>query len=305
MLSLCGVLWHARLVSNKRNSLPSTIVVLGALFGPISCSSDSGEATNDGGTPTTTGPTTTGTVTSTVGGTTTGGVSTTAASTSGSTTVATTASASTTGGTTGGTTTGSVTTASASTTDGTTTGTVTTTGAGGTSSTASMSSGAGGTTTTGTTGGGEDWEPTAEDFGCIADWNQVLRMRVNNFLGDAAASVAVAENQAGGVYPVGTVLQHFPTEAMVKRHAGFSPETKDWEFFLLTLNQDGSTTIAQRGTTDIEAMGTPCAECHARADEQWDFVCNTYVDASGSNCGFGPLGQQQLDQQIANDPRCD
>lgn len=289
-------------MSKQSKPLTSTIVVLGTLFGPISCSSDSGETNDGGGTPTT-GPSTTSTMTATVGGTTTGGaVSTTGASTTGNATVATTASASTTGGTTtGASTTGSVTTATV-TTGGTTTGTANNSGAGGTSTTGSMS-GAGGTSTTG--GGDEDFDPTAEDFTCIADWQSHLRFRINNFLGNVEEAVAVAENPAGGVYPVGTILQHFPTEAMVKRRAGFSPETKDWEFFLLTLNQDGTTTIAERGTTEIEAMGTPCADCHATADDQWDFVCNTYVEAGSGNCGFAPLGQQQLDQAIANDPRCD
>ncbi|HEY6729330.1 MAG TPA: hypothetical protein VI197_35210 [Polyangiaceae bacterium] len=165
-------------------------------------------------------------------------------------------------------------------------------------------SGAGGTSTTG--GGDEDFDPTAEDFTCIADWQQILGFRINNFLGHLDEAVAVAQNPEGGVYPVGTILQHFPTEAMVKRHVGFSPDTKDWEFFLLTLNQDGTTTIANRGTTDITTMGNTCASCHAKADAQWDFVCNTYGDANNNNpnCGFD-LMPAQLDPPIADDPRCD
>lgn len=285
----------------KRSNSTSKIVALSALIGSISCSSEGDDSTNGGGTPTT-GPTT---VTATAAGPTTGGtLSTTGTSTTGSATVTASASASTTGNTIGGTTTGSVTTASASTTGDTTTGTATTAGAGGTSSTGSMS-GAGGTATTG--GELEDFDPTAEDFTCIADWQQVLRFRINNFLGHLDEAVAVANNPEGGVYPVGTILQHFPTEAMVKRRAGFSPETKDWEFFLLTLNQDGTTTIANRGTTDIMTMGSTCASCHAKADPQWDFVCNTYAEANNANpnCGFAPFQQSQLDQAINSDPRCD
>ena len=294
-------------MANKSNSFKFAVVALGTLFGPISCSSDSADTTNDdGGTPTTTGPSTTGTTTATVGGTTTGGtVSTTAANTTGNVTVATTATASTTGssttgsGTTGSSTTGSATTAS-NTTSGTTTGTATSSGAGGTSSTGSMS-GAGGTSTT---GGGEDFEPTAEDFGCVADQVKVSGFRVTNALGEAetAASIAVAQNPEGAVFPVGTILQHLPTEAMVKRGPGFSPETKDWEFFLLDI-ASGTTTISQRGTTELTTMGDTCVSCHSLVPDEYDFVCNTWGDAGG-DCGFD-FQDSMLDQQAANDPRCD
>jgi hypothetical protein len=72
------------------------------------------------------------------------------------------------------------------------------------------------------------------------------------------------------------------------------PETKDWEFFLLTLNQDGTTTIASRGTTEITtAQGQACASCHSMADAEWDFVCNTYGDANNGNpnCGFDLMAE--------------
>jgi len=193
------------------------------------------------------------------------------------------------------------------TTGGTTMGSTTTgtmMGAGGTSSgTDGTSTGAGGTGAS----TAEDFDPMAEDFTCIADWQKILGFRINNFLDHLDEAVAVAENPAGGVYPVGTILQHFPTEAMVKRKAGFSPDTKDWEFFLLTLNQDGTTTIASRGTTEITtAQGQACASCHSMADAEWDFVCNTYGDANNGNpnCGFD-LMAGQLDPPIAMDPRCE
>src|SRR5690606_25805455 len=78
--------------------------------------------------------------------------------------------------------------------------------------------GMGGTTTD------EDLDMTAEDFECIAGWDQVLGFRINNLLGHLEEAIAVAQNPEGGTYPVGTILQHLPTEAMVKRRAGFSPE---------------------------------------------------------------------------------
>ncbi len=175
------------------------------------------------------------------------------------------------------------------------------TGAGGTTG----MGGATGSTDMGTTGAAaDDLDMTAEQFDCIADWHQVLGFRINNLLGHLDEAIAVAENPEGGVYPVGTIIQHLPTEAMVKRKAGFSPETRDWEFFLLTLGQDGTTTIMNRGTTEISTMGSTCASCHSMADPQWDFVCNTYGESGAGNCGFD-FGPQQLDPPIANDPRCD
>jgi hypothetical protein len=121
-------------------------------------------------------------------------------------------------------------------------------------------------------------------------------------LGQVAEAVAVAENPAGGTYPVGTVIQHLPTEAMVKRAAGFSPETKDWEFFLLDI-ASGSTTILERGTTEIETMGNTCASCHSLAPDEYDFVCTTWGAPGGGDCGFD-FGESQLSTAIANDPRC-
>jgi hypothetical protein len=161
--------------------------------------------------------------------------------------------------------------------------------------------GAGGTPETPT---GEDFDVTAEDFTCIADWDQVLGFRITNLLGQLDEAIAVAESPTGGTYPVGTILQHLPTEAMVKRAAGFSPETKDWEFFLLDLSADG-TTIAERGTTELEtSMGQTCASCHSMAPEQWDFVCNTYGNEGGGDCGFDFM-DSFLDDQLATDPRCE
>lgn len=110
----------------------------------------------------------------------------------------------------------------------------------------------------------------------------------------------MANSDTGGVYPVGTIIQHLPDEAMVKRHSGFSPETKDWEFFLLTLSAEG-TTFASRGP-DISTMGSTCASCHVLADDQWDFVCNTSKDHGGTACGSFDFSQMQRDN--AADPRC-
>jgi hypothetical protein len=72
----------------------------------------------------------------------------------------------------------------------------------------------------------------------------------------------------------------------------------------ISKGKNGTTTIAERGTTEITTMGNTCASCHTMADPQWDFVCNTYGEAGAGDCGFD-LMSGQLDAPIANDPRCD
>ncbi|HEY3498369.1 MAG TPA: hypothetical protein VGK73_26930 [Polyangiaceae bacterium] len=153
-------------------------------------------------------------------------------------------------------------------------------------------------------GGAEDYDMQPEDFGCISELQRVRGYRIKNMLGHDTEAVAAAENDEGAVFPVGTVIQHLPNEAMVKRRAGFSAETKDWEFFVLTLSAQG-TTIAQRGTTDVEtSMGATCVSCHTDVPDQYDFICNTWGDSGDGTCGFN-LSDMQLMQQEASDPRCD
>ena len=170
--------------------------------------------------------------------------------------------------------------------------------------------GGGGSTAGGGAGGSgggassaDDFDPKPADFECIADWEKVSGFRITNKLGKTAEAVAVAKSASGGVYPVGTIIQHLPTEAMVKRKAGFSPQTKDWEFFILTIS-GATTTIAQRGTTDLMTMGQSCASCHMKAPSQYDFVCNIWGDQGSMNCGFN-FGDTQLNSAIDMDTRCD
>jgi hypothetical protein len=63
---------------------------------------------------------------------------------------------------------------------------------------------------------------------------------MDNLEGDLNATLAVAEATEGGTYPVGTLIQLFPGEAMVKQPGGggFSPDTGDWEFFELLQDTD-------------------------------------------------------------------
>ncbi len=155
------------------------------------------------------------------------------------------------------------------------------------------------TTAGDTTGPGEDLDMTAEDFTCILDWAKARKFRITNLLGHTEEAIAVANNPEGGVYPVGTVIQLIPNEAMVKRRAGFAPDNSDWEFFALSTSANG-TTIMDRGTTDVvNGLGGNCFACHAKAEPQWDRVCD-----EGRGCDPLPFTPEQIEMVQNGDPRC-
>ena len=138
-----------------------------------------------------------------------------------------------------------------------------------------------------------------DDFTCILGWDKVRKFRITNLLGHQAEALAVANDPAGGVYPVGTVIQLIPNEAMVKRAVGFAPDNSDWEFFALQTSGAG-TTIMARGTTDVaNGFGGNCFGCHAKAAPQWDRVCE---DSHG--CDPLPFTPEQIEMVQQGDPRC-
>lgn len=111
-----------------------------------------------------------------------------------------------------------------------------------------------------TTAGFEDLDMQPSDFECVLNWDKVRNMRITNKLGYQEEALAVANDPEGGVYPVGTVIQLIPTEAMVKRGPGTNPATNDWEFFYLAVSQAG-TGIEARGFEDVEnGLGGNCVE---------------------------------------------
>lgn len=150
-----------------------------------------------------------------------------------------------------------------------------------------------------TTGAAEDLDMQAEDFGCILEWDKVRKFRITNKLGHLEEALAVANDPAGGVYPVGTVVQLIPGEAMVKRRAGFAPDNSDWEFFFLNTSADG-TEIAARGTSEVvNGLGGNCFDCHAKAAPQWDRLCE-----EGHGCDPLPFTAEQIEMVQQSDPRC-
>lgn len=150
-----------------------------------------------------------------------------------------------------------------------------------------------------TTGEAEDLDMSPEDFVCLLEWDRVRRFRITNLLGYLDETLEVANSPTGGVYPVGTVIQLIPNEAMVKRAGGWSPETGDWEFFSLATSAMG-TEILDRGATEVvNAFGGNCFDCHSAADPQWDFVCE-----QDHGCAPIPIDEATIDALQQNDPRC-
>lgn len=140
---------------------------------------------------------------------------------------------------------------------------------------------------------------TDASFSCIRDLKSVRGYYVGNLLGDVDATLAVANNANGGVYPPGSVIQLVPGEAMVKHGPGFNAATNDWEFFELDV-QPTSTKIKVRGFTDaVNQFGGNCLSCHAKAAKQWDMVCE-----QGHGCDPIPVTPVMAKAIQNTDPRC-
>lgn len=120
----------------------------------------------------------------------------------------------------------------------------------------------------------EEFVAEADDFVNLADMTPVRGFFVDNRMGKLDEALAVANSPQGGTYPVGTIIQLIPQEAMVKRGGGFDPTANDWEFFELDTSSTG-TVIHQRGKAEIEnRFGSgSCSSCHAMAGQKFDFVC--------------------------------
>lgn len=145
----------------------------------------------------------------------------------------------------------------------------------------------------------EDLVMEADDFVNINDMTPVRGFFVDNKLGHLDETIAVAEDLDGGdPYPVGTIIQLVPFEAMVKRAPGFAPDVNDWEFFELKVSAEG-TEIAKRGGAEvINQFGGSCADCHRAARPEFDFVCE---DDHG--CEPLPIGDDVITGVQASDPR--
>jgi hypothetical protein len=158
---------------------------------------------------------------------------------------------------------------------------------------------AGAATTTEPEAAPEDVVVDADDFTALVDMTPVRGFFVSNVLGHVDEAVEVAESPDGGVYPVGTVIQLIPQEAMVKRAPGFDPDSNDWEFFTLDATPEGTTILTRGGSEVINRFnGSSCASCHSAAEPQFDFVCE---DTHG--CEPLPVPDDVITAIQQSDPR--
>ncbi|MGH9187753.1 MAG: hypothetical protein ACRD0U_18395 [Acidimicrobiales bacterium] len=145
----------------------------------------------------------------------------------------------------------------------------------------------------------EDVVVEADDFKPLADMTPVREFFVDNVAGDLDATLAVANDPDGGVYPVGSVIQLIPQEAMIKRAPGFDPDSNDWEFFTLEVTAEGTTIVTRGGSEVVNRFsGSSCSGCHSAAEPQFDFVCE---DDHG--CAPLPVGDDVITAIQGADPR--
>jgi hypothetical protein len=124
-----------------------------------------------------------------------------------------------------------------------------------------------------TTAPPEDIVLQAGDFVSLKDMTPVRGFFLVNRSGHLDEAMAVAANPDGGTYPVGTVIQLVPQEAMVKRRAGFDARSDDWEFFSLDVSATGTKILTRGGAEVVNRFGGSCSSCHSAADPKFDFIC--------------------------------
>jgi hypothetical protein len=153
----------------------------------------------------------------------------------------------------------------------------------------------------------EDFDAGPSDFDCLknAEWTTVGLARFKNVLGHADEVLAIAHSLDGGTFPVGTIVQLVPTEASVKRGAGFNAASHDWEFFSLGATATGTTITARGGGASVvNFTGSSCLDCHDKAAAQWDLICGDPDGGNTHGCAPLPLSAAVLTSVQNSDPRC-
>lgn len=135
-------------------------------------------------------------------------------------------------------------------------------------------------------------------FKCITDMTKVRHFFVDNLRDKLADTVAVAQRGTGD-YPEGSVVQVMPNEVMVKMPKGFNPATRDWEFFWIDVDKNGSK-IATRGFAEVNnRFGLNCFGCHVKARPEFDLICET-----DRGCDPIPVTKEMFAALQRTDPRC-
>lgn len=138
-----------------------------------------------------------------------------------------------------------------------------------------------------------------KDFRCLLDGRAVAGKHFFVFHrrhGRLRKALRIAERDLPDKrYPVGTILQLFPFEAMVKRGGRFNPEGDGWEFFRLSVTPAGTKILARGGAEVVNIAGS-CQSCHALA-RSYDFVCEGHAVAT--------LGlSEETIRALQHDARC-
>ena len=99
---------------------------------------------------------------------------------------------------------------------------------------------------------GDDIAVSEQSFRCINDWPKIRNTHIYNADPEKLKEAIriFRDSVSDTEYPVGTILQLIPTEAMVKHSRGTFAKSNDWEFFLLRCfrgwNQDQRTRRKRR-----------------------------------------------------------
>ena len=126
----------------------------------------------------------------------------------------------------------------------------------------------------------------------------VRHFYVDNLAGHLAETVAVAKAGTGD-YPVGSVVQLMPNEVMIKHEKGFNAATRDWEFFWIDVDKNGSK-IFRRGFIEVNnRFGLNCFACHVKANPVNDMICE-----QGHGCAPIPVTRAMFGALQRTDPRC-
>lgn len=139
-----------------------------------------------------------------------------------------------------------------------------------------------------------------QTFGCILDWPKVRNTRFKHSDPEKLkeAMRIFRDSVPDREYPVGTILQLIPFEAMVKHPREQFPNTNGWEFFFLDVSKEG-TKIADRGEQVVNrSQGVTCLSCHQPA-ARFDFVCE-----KGHGCAPIPFDDQKIAEIQKSDLRC-
>jgi hypothetical protein len=146
----------------------------------------------------------------------------------------------------------------------------------------------------------EERAVSEKHFGCILDWPKV---RNTYFKHDDPEKLKEAmrifrDRVPDTEYPVGTILQLVPFEAMVKHPREKFPKANGWEFFALDVTE-ATTKITDRGDNVVNRLqGATCLSCHQPA-ARFDFVCE-----KGHGCAPLPIDDQKIAELQKADLRC-